>query len=342
MRPIDILYPGLPCPFRQYPVAVIHALAMSAHGLDIATLLILLARQSQGATIGRKTLAAREDPDGDDGDDDDDVLPPAAPTTTVPAVAETTAPAPTYTDVPAVAPVLDTGNKVGIVIAVILVVVFFGGVTFEFWRQRMRRRRRERESRDPPDDTKPNDSRPPNSDSGQASFSENAPPGSVSPPSTNPDTGQRPWFEKLGFASTELPVAREVGDGRDGVASRVYKKAELSAPGPGDVPPPRTVPEPAAGNTIHEASRAGVRNHSPVELPAPVSRRPVGVGMDVARDFSTRMNSTEETGRDSTAYTFTVSSPTNTVAETSISAEERHGQVSPGSPHWMRSVGATM
>lgn len=345
------------------------------HGLDIAAVLLLLAKEIGAASIRRK-LELRQDDDGiDTPDDDDDAVaaPAPAPTTTDPATATTSA-APTSTASPGRQ--LDKGSKAGIAIGVIVLVVFLGGVVFMYWRHRRGRRwgRRNKDHNNNNHNSNNNNdnynSQYPNQPNmtmaahnlARKSVSDSSPPlGSISPPSTNPDAG-RPWFDN-GHGSSELP-SHEARDS-DGVAGWVYDKAELGAPEAGSAQAPgqlhphhqyhqysNSTELPTAGNQIHEIPEASACSYAPVELPAAVPDHTRysgftgfsgGEGEDIGRNVSTRTSNTDGSAnrRESLAPTFTVSSPATTVAETvSDSGYGNHlGQVSPASPYARSAAG---
>ncbi|KAG8166791.1 hypothetical protein KVR01_002480 [Diaporthe batatas] len=346
------------------------------HELDIAALLLLLAKKAGAASIGTK-LQLRQDDDGiDTPDDDDDAVPvPApAPTTTDPATATTSA-ASTSTDAASSARSLDTGSKAGIAIGVIVFVIFLGGVVFMYWRRRGRRWGRRNKNNNNNNSNNNNNNSNNNNHEGhypnqpnmamtahnvaRKSVSDSSPPlGSISPPSTNPDAG-RPWFDN-GHGSSELP-SREA---RDGVGGWVYDKAELSAPEAGSAQeaPGRPHPHhqyhqysnstelPTAGNQIHEIPEASACSYAPVELPAAMPDHSFrysgftgfsgGEGEDIGRNASTRTSNTDGSAnrRESLAPTFTVSSPATTVAET-VSDSGYGNQVSPASPYARSAAG---
>lgn len=345
------------------------------HGIDIAALLLLLAKEIGAAHIRRK-LELRQDDDGiDTPDDDDDAVaapaPAPAPTTTDPATATTSA---ASTTTASSTRQLDTGSKAGIAIGVIVFVIFLGGVVFMYWRhrrgQRWGRRNKDNNNNNSNNNDNYNGQYPNQPNMAMAthnvarkSVSDSSPPlGSISPPSTNPDAG-RPWFDN-GHGSSELP-SREARDS-DGVAGWVYDKAELSAPeagsaqAPGHLHPhhqyhqyPNSTELPTAGNQIHEIPEASACSYAPVELPAAAPDHSArysgftgfsgGEGEDVGRNVSTRTSNTDESAnrRESLAPTFTVSSPATTVAETVSDSGYGHhmGQVSPASPYARSAAG---
>lgn len=302
---------------------------MSAHGLDIMALLLLLVEETGAASI-RKELGSRQDDDGIDTPDDDGIAAPSPVPTTTDAATATTSAASTATANPARQ--LDTKSKAGLAIGVIVGIIFLGGAICMYWRHRRQRRWQRRNQYTNTNGHGPNQRQmamathtlPPKS------VGDSPPLGFVSPPSTNPDVG-RPWFDN-GPGSTELP-SRETSHG-NGVAGWVYDKAELSAPGAGgpsaaaQLHPhyqyhqyPGSTELPAAGNQIHEIPEASACSYAPVELPAAVpeqsARYSGGEGEGLGRNVSTRTSNTDGPGRrESLAPTFTVSSPATTVAET--------------------------
>ncbi|KAI3399432.1 hypothetical protein diail_6906 [Diaporthe ilicicola] len=329
---------------------------MSAYGLDIVALLLLLVEETGAASIRNKLkMSMRQDNDGiDTPDDDDDGIAATAPASPTASAASTETANP--------ARQLDTKSKAGIAIGVIVGIIFLGGAVFMYWRHRRRRRwqrRNQFSNTNSPDRKEPQ----------MAMATHNLPPksagdspplGPVSPPSANLDVG-RPWFDN-GPGSTELP-SREAGDG-DVAASWVYPKAELGAPeADGPAAAQRhshyqhhrysdSTELPTAGSQIHEIPGPSACSYAPVELPAAVPEQSVrysgftafrgGEGEEMDRNVSTRTSNTDGSARrESLAPTFTVSSPATTVPETvSDSGYGVHvGQVSPASPYARTAAG---